>query len=68
MTPLVWRYVGESGDDRGESEPFDSREAAEAWIGAAWEDLLGDGVEEVVLQDAETGTVLYRMGLAGAGG
>jgi hypothetical protein len=45
------------------SEPFQDRQAAEAWMGEAWSDLLARGVEEVVLVDRERDRTVYRMGL-----
>ena len=68
MTPepapgFLWRYLGPEGGQRGESEAFSDREAAEAWMGEAWSDLLAKGVEEVVLVDRQRGRTIYRMGL-----
>ena len=58
-----WRYLDTSGADAGASEAFDEREAAEAWMGEAWAELLERGVEQVVLVDTASGKTLYRMGL-----
>ena len=58
-----WRYLDAQGGDVGTSEQFADRASAEAWMGEAWSDLLGRGVEEVVLVDREGGRTLYRMGL-----
>jgi hypothetical protein len=60
---FVWRYHDAAGDDVGESEAYEDREAAEAWMGEAWSDLLQRGVEEVALEDRDRGRTLYRMGL-----
>lgn len=60
---FVWRYLDAGGGAAGESEPFTDRQAAEAWLGEAWSDLLGRGVEEVILEDRGRGRTLYRMGL-----
>jgi hypothetical protein len=57
----VWRYLGSDGQSLGSSEPFEDRGDAEAWLGEAWSGLLGDGVEEVALE--EDGREVYRMGL-----
>lgn len=57
----VWRYLGSEGQSLGSSEPFEDRRDAEAWLGEAWSGLLGDGVEEVALE--EDGREIYRMGL-----
>ncbi|MEX2459595.1 MAG: hypothetical protein WD770_11510 [Actinomycetota bacterium] len=63
---FIWRYLDDAGEERGRSEPFPDREAAEAWMGEAWEDLLAAGHAEVALHDDDRGTRIYRMGL-GAG-
>jgi hypothetical protein len=60
---FVWRYLDVAGDDIGESESFEEREAAETWLGEAWSGLLNRGVEEVALEDRDRGRTLYRMGL-----
>ena len=57
-----WRYL-DSGRGARPSEPFPDRDAAEAWMGAAWQDLLAAGHEEVALRDDERETTVYRMGL-----
>ena len=59
----MWGYLDAEGGQVGESEPFEDRESAEAWMGQAWADLLDRGVEEVVLRDRDRGRTLYRMGL-----
>jgi len=48
-----WRWTG-----GGESEPFASREEAEAWLSAEWSSL---GEEEVELVHDDE--VVYRMSL-----
>jgi hypothetical protein len=58
---FAWRYIGPDGEDRGRSDPFPDREAAEAWIGDSWSELLERGVEQVALE--EDGSEAYRMGL-----
>jgi hypothetical protein len=60
---FVWRYLDVAGDELGESEPFEEREAAETWLGESWSDLLQRGIEEVALEDRERRRTLYRMGL-----
>jgi hypothetical protein len=60
---FVWRYLDASGGQVGESGSFEEREAAEAWLGDTWSDLLQRGIEEVVLEDRDRGRTLYRMGL-----
>lgn len=58
---VEWRYLDAEGRRVGGSDPFDDRGSAEAWMGEAWSDLLGRGVEEVELVDGSR--TLYRMGL-----
>jgi hypothetical protein len=58
---VIWRYLGPGKEDRGVSETFPDREAAEAWLGDSWSRLLEEGTESVALE--EDGRVLYRMGL-----
>jgi hypothetical protein len=58
-----WRYLDEAGEERGRSDPFPDRDAAEAWMGATWQELLEAGHEEVVLRDDERDATVYRMGL-----
>jgi hypothetical protein len=60
---FVWRYLDAEGARAGESGPFPDREAAEAWLGETWSDLLAEGVEEVALEDRDRDRTLYRMGL-----
>jgi hypothetical protein len=60
--PFSWRYEDGDGNDLGSSDPFPDRDAAEAWMGEAWEDLLDRRVERVVLV-GEDGKPRYRMGL-----
>jgi hypothetical protein len=58
-----WTLLDGSGQEIGHSPSFPDAEAAEAWIGTSWADLLENGVEEVVLYDHVRGRRLYRMGL-----
>lgn len=58
-----WRYLDAAGAETGSSEPFEDREAAEAWMGDAWSELLANGIEEVALIDRERERMVYRMGL-----
>ena len=59
-----WAYLGSEGEDVGSSEKFETQEAAEAWVGEAWEGLLELGVNEMSLRDLEAGTEIYKMGLS----
>jgi hypothetical protein len=58
-----WRYLAAAATAET-SDGFATREAAEAWLAANWENLAGREIEEVVLTDAASGEVLYRMSLA----
>lgn len=62
---VVWRYEDAEGRDVGSSDPFPDRAAAEEWMGDAWADLLGGGIDRVVL--VEDGERRYRMGLGEPG-
>lgn len=58
-----WTFIDGVGNEVGNSDSFPDSVEAEGWIGTAWQDLLDQGVEEVVLFDNERGRRLYRMGL-----
>ena len=60
---FTWRYLDASGGEAGTSERFADREAAEAWMGEPWAELLDRGIEHVVLVDEAAGKTIYRMGL-----
>jgi hypothetical protein len=60
---FVWRYLDDDDGEIGESDPFGDRDAAEAWMGEAWSDLLDRGVQHVALEDRDRGRTIYRMGL-----
>jgi hypothetical protein len=60
---FVWEYLGAGGRAAGRSELFRERQAAEDWMGGAWEELLARGVEEVALVDLDRDRRVYRMGL-----
>lgn len=61
---LGWTLLDGSGQELGRSPRFEDAEAAEAWIGLSWPDLLASGVEEVVLYDHVRNRSVYRMGLS----
>ncbi len=48
-----WRYENQDGELAGTSAEFAEREAAEAWIGEAFDDLLEQGIEQVNLFDGD---------------
>ena len=60
---FAWDYLDAGGEPVGRSEAFPDRDAAEAWMGEAWEELLAQGVEEAALVDLERDRRIYRMGL-----
>lgn len=60
---FAWTYHDGTGEELGSSHAFPDAEAAEEWMGTCWEDLLANGVEEVVLHDHLHGAQMYRMGL-----
>jgi len=60
---FVWEYLDVGGTAVGRSTPFSERDAAEEWMGQAWEDLLERGIEEVALVDLARDRRVYRMGL-----
>ncbi|MFL5767351.1 MAG: hypothetical protein ACJ758_05830 [Actinomycetota bacterium] len=64
MSGYGWSYLDSYGEEVGRSAPFEDSEAAEAWMGDSWRDLLENGVEEVVLIDHARKRTLYRMGLS----
>ncbi|MBI4261588.1 MAG: hypothetical protein HY658_13595 [Actinobacteria bacterium] len=61
-----WTYLDASGREVGASDPFADRGEAEAWMSHAWQDLLDEGVAEVVLVDLEEDEGVYRMPLGEA--
>jgi hypothetical protein len=58
-----WRYYGSDGAARGESDAFDDRSKAEAWLSEEWATLADDGVVDVALMVG--GEEVYRMPLKG---
>ena len=60
---FVWRYFDATGAEAGGSEPHETREEAEAWMGERWSKLLDGGIAEVALADDRTGGFVYRMKL-----
>ena len=64
MSGYGWTYVDGNGEEVGSSARFEDSDAAEAWMGDSWRDLLENGVEEVALVDHARKRTLYRMGLS----
>lgn len=60
---MVFRWVlhDASGADLRTTEEFETKDAAEAWMGSEWAALLEEGAETVSLMDGDT--LSYRMGL-----
>lgn len=62
MSTFRWAVVDDDGAETGVvDEAFDSREAAESWLGLHWADLLAGGATQVALHEGDA--ELYRMGL-----
>ncbi len=60
---FTWTYIDGNGEEVGGSQHFADPDAAEDWMGNCWQDLLDNGIEEVVLFDHGRGQRMYRMGL-----
>jgi len=60
---LRWEYLDGAGKPCGRSKSFPERDAAEEWLGQAWQELADAGVTEVELRDEDGGETLYRMAL-----
>ncbi len=54
---MTWSWRLETSDgatvDGVPSEKFPSQADAESWIGEAWQDLAGQGVDQVVLLEGD---------------
>lgn len=64
MSDFHWRTLDANGKEIARSEIFDSKAAAEAWMGSEWESLVDQGGESVSLYS--DGDELYNMGLGPA--
>ena len=60
---MSWTWVlhDKEGNDLRATDSFDSKEAAEAWMGDHWSELLDEGAETVSLMNDDKHE--YRMGL-----
>lgn len=59
----IWRYESTDGTQVGSSPDFENRGDAETWLGESFDELLDDGVDQVVL--VNDGSEVYGpMGLA----
>ena len=56
-----WVLRDATGAEMRDTETFESRAGAEAWMGSEWAALLREGAETVVLMDEDK--ELYEMGL-----
>jgi ComEC/Rec2-related protein len=56
-----WRLHDPDGTDLRSTDPFDTQEAAEAWMGTEWRALIDEGAESVSL--VEDDVTIYVMGL-----
>ena len=63
LVSLHWEYLDGAGKPTGRSQSFPERDAAEEWLGQAWQELADAGVTEVELRDEDGGETLYRMAL-----
>ena len=64
MTVFRWDLKDADGNRIRASEPFDTREQAESWMGSEWAGLRDEGAESVVLLEGVE--VVYEMGLGEA--
>lgn len=61
MSDYHWRTLDAEGNELSRSEDFDSKEAAEAWMGTEWQSLVELGGHSASLRS--DGDELYNMGL-----
>jgi len=61
MSPFTWVVHDAEGRDLRTTEPFPTRDDAEAWLGAEWRALAESAGDSVSL--IEDGDVVYRMSL-----
>lgn len=61
MSSFHWRTLDAEGNELSRSEDFDSKEAAEAWMGAEWKSLLEQGGHSVSLRSDDD--EIYEMSL-----
>lgn len=62
MAEFTWVLLDAAGKELRTTESFDSKEAAEAWMGSDWAALADEGAEFVSLR--EDGEQVYKMGLS----
>ena len=56
-----WVVKDRAGREMRSTQPFESRAAAEDWLGQSWTSLLQEGAVAVALLDS--GGVVYEMSL-----
>jgi len=56
-----WVLKDRAGREFRSTQPFESRAAAEDWLGRSWTELIQEGAVAVVLLDS--GRVAYEMSL-----
>jgi hypothetical protein len=61
MASYRWVVLGADGAELRVTEEFESKEEAEAWMGAHWSELLDEGGLSVRLEADEAS--VYDMGL-----
>ena len=49
----IWKLENADGNVIGTSNEFESRSDAESWVGEAFADLVGDGIDQVRLFDGD---------------
>lgn len=64
MSDYRWVLQDEAGKEIRVTDPWPTQEEAEAWMGAAWEDLVAEGGAYVSLRSGDE--QIYRMSLAEA--
>lgn len=61
MSAFRWILKDANGTELRASEQFDSKDGAEAWMGAEWGALAAEGADRVVLMEDDE--VVYDMSL-----
>ena len=61
MSAFTWVLHDGDGTLMRRTQPFDTQDAAEAWMGSTWSELLEEGAESVSLVEGDE--TLYEMGL-----
>ena len=61
MSEWCWVLHDADGKDLRTTDGFPTKEAAEAWMGDHWSELLDEGAETVSLKNGDAHE--YRMGL-----